>query len=115
MPAVTIPGEPIAKGRPRFGNGRTYTPKATLEAEEHVGWLMKATGAQVDASSRFHVGIVVKSKKAKADLDNILKLILDAGNGVIWNDDSQVVSFTAFRSFDLCACGPQTVVSWWTL
>ena len=31
---ITLPGEPRGKGRPRFGNGRTYTPDATRRYED---------------------------------------------------------------------------------
>ena len=34
--AFTIPGEPIGKGRPRFGNGRTYTPARTRAYEAAI-------------------------------------------------------------------------------
>jgi Holliday junction resolvase RusA-like endonuclease len=30
------PGQPIGKGRPRFGNGRAYTPARTLNYEKYV-------------------------------------------------------------------------------
>jgi Holliday junction resolvase RusA-like endonuclease len=35
--SVFVPGDAIAKGRPRFGRGgRAYTPKRTVEWEEYV-------------------------------------------------------------------------------
>ena len=31
-----IPGEPVAKGRPKLSRYGTYTPKKTKEYEEHI-------------------------------------------------------------------------------
>jgi Holliday junction resolvase RusA-like endonuclease len=31
-----VPGEPQGKGRPRFGNGRTYTPAKTVAYEQLI-------------------------------------------------------------------------------
>lgn len=33
---ITIPGLLRAKGRPRFGNGRTFTDAKTVQAEKHI-------------------------------------------------------------------------------
>lgn len=35
----------------------------------------------------------------KPDLDNIAKLVLDALNGILWRDDSQVVSLTIIKQY----------------
>jgi Holliday junction resolvase RusA-like endonuclease len=34
-----------------------------------------------------------KYKTTKPDLDNLLKFVLDAGNGILWKDDKQIVKF----------------------
>ena len=40
---VTIPGEPVGKGRPRFNRrtGRPFTPAKTVEFEKRIGWLTR--------------------------------------------------------------------------
>ena len=35
---IEIPGEPVAKGRPRMGKYGVYTPTKTKNAEEAIGW-----------------------------------------------------------------------------
>ena len=35
----------------------------------------------------------------KPELDNLVKLVLDAGIGTLWNDDVQVVSLAACKSY----------------
>ena len=39
--------------------------------------------------------------KTRPDLDNYLKFVMDACNGVIWKDDSQVVYVTMSKSYSL--------------
>lgn len=37
----------------------------------------------------------------RGDLDNLLKSVLDAGNGVIWKDDAQIISLKASKLYQL--------------
>ncbi len=105
--ALTIPGEPVAKERPRMNRttGNVYTPKKTRDAEKDLGWALKLAGARVDASSRYGVYLTFRVSK-KIDIDNALKLVLDAGNGIVWKDDIQVdeVSIRVVRN-----CKPSSV------
>ena len=114
-----IPGPPKGKGRPRFGNGRAYTDKATREYEEYIRqcFYLRDTrgelGTEREISADIQCGIDINayfsipksfSKKQrknivsksirptkKPDADNIIKVVLDALNGVAWVDDKQVV------------------------
>ncbi len=36
----------------------------------------------------------------KHDIDNYCKLLLDACTGILWDDDSQIVSMMIVKSFD---------------
>jgi Holliday junction resolvase RusA-like endonuclease len=47
----------------------------------------------------------------RPDLDNVVKLVLDALNGVAYADDSQVLRFTADRVWASAAQGPGVLVS----
>lgn len=106
---------PFVKGkdRPRFtGNGRTYTTKATKEAEEairaaYIEQENLCRGGYTAPSDRTETYTVVvevhralpksRPKKVlsepdvyKPDVDNIAKLVMDALNGVAYVDDCQV-------------------------
>jgi Holliday junction resolvase RusA-like endonuclease len=100
---ITIPGHPQVKQRPRHTRAtltkdgaviqpHEYTPPKTRQAEETLRWIYRA--ARVGEHAVQHpVGILVffrTSGSRPGDTDNFLKLVLDAGNGVIWADDSQV-------------------------
>lgn len=104
---IVIPGKPFAKQRPRFTNGRAYTPDATVSFERTVGQYAVAAGLPtLSGPVRLSIVAVFEpaqswSKKRKAaamwnphtqkpDLDNIEKAILDGLNRIAYVDDSQV-------------------------
>lgn len=111
----TIPGDPIAKGRPRFakrGNFvATFTPKKTSEYERLVklcSYQAMFGRAPFDAPIYLAVDIYLpiptswsKRKQIaaakgeigatkKPDADNVLKAVKDAMNGIVYTDDSRV-------------------------
>jgi crossover junction endodeoxyribonuclease RusA len=87
-------GDPVAKGRPRFGRrGNVYTPTATRAYEEALAFLIKreCRGAP-DASSRFGLrAVFYRSNRQRIDCDNLVKAVSDAITlaGTVWADDSQ--------------------------
>jgi Holliday junction resolvase RusA-like endonuclease len=90
---VEFPGQPLPKKRPRFTAGnRAYTDVKTLRAEEAIRWqLSRVRPVEGDLS----VDLTFWRKdKRRVDIDNLIKLCLDAANGVVWKDDSQIVRLT---------------------
>jgi crossover junction endodeoxyribonuclease RusA len=93
---VTIPGDPVAKGRPRLGkNGHAFTPERTRMAEKAVTDLciglmdgQSPLEGAVSLSVVFHCGT-----RRRTDADNLLKLVTDAMNQVVFADDSQIEEF----------------------
>lgn len=93
-------GNPLPKQRPRSSKGRFYSP-STPEEQRIAAHLE----AQMDykAPSSEDVSITVRfyrANKRRVDLDNLLKLVLDAANGVIWEDDFSVKQIQARMSID---------------
>lgn len=113
-----IPGEPVAKGRPRLGKFGTYTPTKTVNYEnlvklyytssggkKHEGMLyMKITAyfsIPKSTSKKKHAEMIdgnIRPTK-KPDIDNIVKIIGDALNGIAYDDDSSVVSVNAEKYY----------------
>lgn len=117
----TIPGKPISKGRPKFarqGNFiRTYTPEKTVNYENLVklAWMQSGCDkldGDISAKITAYFSIpksVSKKRRAylidtyydkKPDADNIAKAILDALNGIAYEDDSQVVSLEVIKVYN---------------
>jgi Holliday junction resolvase RusA-like endonuclease len=92
---VVILGEPVAKARPRLSTrGGVYTPLRTRHAEDRFVSYLKAEYPYLKPyrgpcrlDVRFYLGTA-----RRVDTDNLLKLVMDAGNKRIWCDDSQVRS-----------------------
>lgn len=92
-----VSGRPHAKARPRLGRGgNVYTPLTTVEWETEV----KATALElgigkmlgaVSADLLFYLPGRGPAYKAKGDVDNLTKAVLDALNGIAYEDDIQVV------------------------
>ena len=94
---IDIPGKPQPKQRPRRSkNGSWYTPKQTRGYEKLCGAIAMVTIPHGwDRAARYHVTIEVYwPDKRTRDLDNTAKSILDGFNGIVWNDDRQVVRLT---------------------
>lgn len=121
---ITIPGTPVGKGRPRFarrGNFiATYTPEKTASYENLVAILAQEAMAgdqPIVGPVSIHLFLAVSppaswSKKkveralndelmptTKPDIDNSLKSVLDACNGIVWHDDKQVVTATVLKRY----------------
>jgi Holliday junction resolvase RusA-like endonuclease len=124
MVNFSVFGEPVGKGRPRFarqgGFVRTYTPQKTANWEQEIAQAAReAMGSQspldtpVALSVRVYKAIPVSWSKAKRlqaetgvlrpvgkpDLDNYIKAIMDAGNGILWVDDSQVCELHGSKAY----------------
>ena len=109
----SIEGEPASKERPRFSGKGTYTPAATTKAELAVGWKFReaARGHQAEAGADY--GVAARffcGNRRRRDIDNMLKLVLDALNGVAWADDSQVTEVSASKAYDPAAARTEIVV-----
>lgn len=95
---LVIPGEPVSKGRPRFNGKRAYTPAATKAAEQVIADAYKAQ------NGRFFEGQVAlevmfwNGNRRRRDKDNMLKLVMDALNGVAYADDVQVTVSAAGKA-----------------
>ena len=117
---INIPGKIVGKQRPKFsrqGNFvKTYTPEKTVNYENWVKmcWMQseqeKLSGNIIAVIvARFIIPQSYSNKKRrelnekpcpkKPDCDNIAKSILDALNGIAYDDDAQIVDLSVSKVY----------------
>lgn len=115
-------GQVVPKGRPRFRRIKniitTYTPKETQKYEKlvsdeysrQVGYMFEITPIEIKIKvvKSFPKSITKKQKEIlinqkyvikKPDIDNYIKIILDALNQVAFRDDNQVARISAEKIY----------------
>jgi Holliday junction resolvase RusA-like endonuclease len=79
-----------------------FTPATTRTATEVMQWRMKAR-RYIPAPVTGEVGLFIWFQlpgQVMGDTSNLLKLVEDAGNQVLWEDDRQIAEFHVHRSYD---------------
>lgn len=119
MIEFTVYGLPKGKARPRFVRTRqgvrTYTPKATETYQKDVlaAYMDKYQATKLNGliwtkiTAYFAVPKSVPKKRRadlvwydkKPDADNIAKSVLDALQGIAYDDDKQVVALIVYKQY----------------
>lgn len=67
--------------------------------KEECGWIAKAAGVRVPFTCHVEIRVrLVPANKVCMDLDNALKVTIDALKGVVYADDDQIMKITAERA-----------------
>lgn len=99
MIRFVAPGNPIPKERPRLGR-RVYTPARTRKAEEDLRfWARNVTATKATGPIKVSLSFY-RATAAPVDIDNLAKLVLDALNGICWQDDRQIVMLSLLKAVD---------------
>jgi Holliday junction resolvase RusA-like endonuclease len=124
MVTFMVEGTPVPKGRPRFARrGKfvsTYSPKTTVDYETKVAEAAQlAMGAseplETPVGAYIYITLPIPasySKKRtqaclsgeerptkKSDIDNFCKAVFDGMNGIVFVDDSQIVSLHSTKVY----------------
>lgn len=127
--SIALPGVPRGKGRPRFRIAYTkarkafahvYTDAETVKYEKALAWQAKAAmkgkppyegplAVRVFAMMPVMPSWPARKRElayegrihpmGRPDLDNCAKSGLDALNGIVWHDDTQVVRLLVVKEF----------------
>ena len=119
---------PVAKARPRVtmvgGRARAYTPKKSADYERQIAreWAHERQSAAARLDIVFGIpipqswskkqqdaaasGLLLPAKKP--DIDNLIKAVMDALNGVAYDDDNQVIELSAKKVY-----APEPYVAIW--
>lgn len=94
---VRVDVTPIPWRRPAQGRaGRRFTAPTLRAYRDEISWALKlGTVGRSPTTELVAVSIVFHTNRG--DLDNLAKVILDAGNGIVWADDRQVVELHVYR------------------
>ena len=138
MIELTIPGEPVPQARPRMTKtGHTYTPQKSRQYKEYIRLIAAAYMAgrkplegplclsvrayrsiPKSGTKQWHKDAAAGDERpvTKPDLDNYIKAVQDGLNGIVWQDDSQIVTYAApFGKFYDDGGGPRVEVKVWRL
>lgn len=108
---LDVPCDPIPCPRPRVSRFGTYYPakyrswrkefsEALTESVEANGWDLPLRGALgVEIEFRCLRPRTSKLDHPKPDIDNYIKSVLDGANGILWDDDSQIIRIEATKSW----------------
>ena len=116
---LIIDGKPEPQLRPRISGNRMYDPKKTKDYKSYVSlmarkqykgeMLISPLSVEMDIYRQIPKSVSKKRRKlkddklirpvVKPDVDNYTKGILDALNGIVYKDDSQVVDLTARKYY----------------
>lgn len=89
--AFVLPGKPHAKMRPRKGKGgRMYQAEEDRDAERATKARLRALEIEPLVGNVCIMVTLYMPDRRIRDFDNMVKHICDAGNGILWRDDSQV-------------------------
>jgi Holliday junction resolvase RusA-like endonuclease len=115
---------PQSKLRPRLTRGgNVYTPQKTKDYERALATLLalklapgfKPILAPIECEFEFYfkkAKSVPKSRldhTTRPDLDNLVKAVKDAFNGILWKDDSQIYGLSALKAYGEKECVKLTV------
>lgn len=89
---LIVTGPPVPWQRASRGNGKTFTAPETRTYQGKIrliGFAMRPPFWDLGGSYRVEIDVTFADARRR-DIDNVCKTVLDALNGVAWNDDSQV-------------------------
>ena len=117
---LNIPGEPQGKQRPKWSPAGTYTPKKTVSYETYIqelfaikypdfrpveselkmtlqAWLMIPTSAS-KKKRKLMQDLALKPGK-RPDIDNVIKVVMDALEKLAYKNDSQIVEAHLYKFY----------------
>ncbi|MGA9315925.1 MAG: RusA family crossover junction endodeoxyribonuclease [Solirubrobacteraceae bacterium] len=111
--SLVIRGRPVPLQRSRTSSGRHYLParSKTYRLLVQAEWMAAGRPSLGDApfamSARFY------GARANADLDNLVKAILDALNGLAFADDRQLTCLSGCHKLPVDDRGPRAEIDLW--
>ncbi len=114
--SLTVRGRPVPLQRSRTSSGRHhYLPARSRAYRELVQAEWMAAGRRSLGQAPFTASMRFYGANAAADLDNLVKAILDALNGLAFTDDKQLVCLSGCHKLPADADGARAEVELWAV
>lgn len=100
---LELPEPPSANRYWRMARGRLYASSEAKAYKAEVAEAARRAGYRKAGRDPFPKGVPIVvtfawyRSRRMGDLDNRLKIVMDALNGVLWADDMQIVELHAYR------------------
>lgn len=105
-----MPIEPMACPRPRLGRHGVYYPSRYLKWRvKFQDLITKAVQMVIGSPLKGSLGLAIdmscrrpsktKLSVPRPDIDNLCKSVMDALNGILYEDDSQIISLQATKKW----------------
>ncbi len=99
--ALTVPGNPIPKGRPRVVDDHAYTPQRTRDYEAKVKMAAALAWKRPAMTGPLAIHLVFyRENRRRADFDNLTKAVVDALQDIVLIDDNQIVHAVIWKRID---------------
>ena len=96
---IELPYPPSSNRYWRHVGNKTLKSEEARNYQTTAGWLWKATGVDM-LDGDVCVSLRIFRPQRRGDLDNRIKVLLDALNGIAYEDDGQVVELHAYLGDD---------------
>jgi Holliday junction resolvase RusA-like endonuclease len=94
----TLDGDPVTWKRARSQGARRWTDPQDRRYRDAIRYaLLAARPRGWPLEARYSVTLVVSVRRDVGDVDNYAKSWLDAGKGILWDDDASVVELYVRR------------------
>ena len=105
---LQIPVTPVPASRPRVSKWGTYYGKRYSAYRKEAKPAVQAAygGEPLQCGLEVHAIFYCKRPKTtkrrdpRGDVDNYVKAILDSCNGIVWDDDDQILRLTASKRWE---------------
>lgn len=82
---------------------KRFLPKRSKDFRDSLQWIFKAAFSgeplktPLSVTLHFYKDKNITAKTQYGDIDNLVKAVFDAGNGILWLDDSQIVELHTYK------------------
>lgn len=97
---IELPFPPSANRYWRNFRGRIVKSDEARQYQTNARWIARCAGMHEPITGKVAISLRVYRPAQRGDLDNRIKVLLDALQGVAYEDDKQIVELHAYQNDD---------------